>query len=354
MIAAIMLVGLPLAGVAAAGLDISYFLEFPPLTRYVAHAGFSWAVFVFITLVDLLLMCAIVVLIKYNEQPRSETSSSDTSGFPWWGWAGVLVLVSGTVLAWTRFDWFTWFQQHTFALPWAGYILVANALSVKRTSRSLMTKNPGKFILLFPLSAGFWWFFEYLNRYVQNWYYLGIDDFSAIEYTFFASISFSTVLPAVLSTHSVLMTCPALHHRLKYSLTLSVSTPRILAAGVLISAGAGLSLIGIYPDYLFPLLWISPLLIISALQTLFGNDNIFTPIRRGDWSNIVGVALSALVCGLFWEMWNYFSLAKWEYAVPFVNRFHIFEMPVLGFGGYLPFGLECLIALKLIPEKEVA
>jgi hypothetical protein len=146
------------------------------------------------------------------------------------------------------------------------------------------------------------------------------------------------------------MTCPALHHRLKHSLPLSTSKPRILAAGVLILAGAGLSVIGIYPDYLFPLLWVSPLLIVSALQTLFGNDNIFTPIGQGDWVNIVGLALSALICGFFWEMWNYFSLAKWEYAVPFVNRFHIFEMPVLGFGGYLPFGLECLVAVKLIPS----
>ena len=55
-------------------------------------------------------------------------------------------------------------------------------------------------------------------------------------------------------------------------------------------------------------------------------------------------ALAALTCGFFWETWNYFSLARWTYAIPFVQRFHLFEMPVLGYGGYLPFGLMCLAA----------
>jgi hypothetical protein len=34
-------------------------------------------------------------------------------------------------------------------------------------------------------------------------------------------------------------------------------------------------------------------------------------------------------------------LAKWVYAVPYVQRFHVWEMPLVGFAGYLPFGVEC-------------
>jgi len=45
-------------------------------------------------------------------------------------------------------------------------------------------------------------------------------------------------------------------------------------------------------------------------------------------------------------MWNFYSLPKWKYDVPFVNRFHIFEMPLLGYAGYLPFGLECAVAAE--------
>ena len=36
-----------------------------------------------------------------------------------------------------------------------------------------------------------------------------------------------------------------------------------------------------------------------------------------------------------------YAYAKWIYAVPWVHRFQIWEMPLIGFGGYLPFGLEC-------------
>jgi hypothetical protein len=55
--------------------------------------------------------------------------------------------------------------------------------------------------------------------------------------------------------------------------------------------------------------------------------------------------MAALICGLFWEMWNYYSAAKWAYSIPFVDAFHLFEMPLLGYGGYIPFGLECVIAV---------
>jgi len=47
-------------------------------------------------------------------------------------------------------------------------------------------------------------------------------------------------------------------------------------------------------------------------------------------------------------MWNFYSLARWTYSVPLVHRFQIFEMPLLGYAGYLPFGLECVLAGSLM------
>jgi hypothetical protein len=29
------------------------------------------------------------------------------------------------------------------------------------------------------------------------------------------------------------------------------------------------------------------------------------------------------------------------YVIPYVDAFHLFEMPLLGYAGYLPFGLAC-------------
>ena len=55
--------------------------------------------------------------------------------------------------------------------------------------------------------------------------------------------------------------------------------------------------------------------------------------------------LGVLLTGFFWEMWNFHSYPKWVYHVAWGNGLHIFEMPLLGYGGYIPFALE-LYALK--------
>jgi hypothetical protein len=61
-IMAAMLVGLPLLGLLLAGRDLQPYLEFPPLTRYVRHAPFSWWVFVFFAVVDLLFIAGMARL----------------------------------------------------------------------------------------------------------------------------------------------------------------------------------------------------------------------------------------------------------------------------------------------------
>ena len=33
--------------------------------------------------------------------------------------------------------------------------------------------------------------------------------------------------------------------------------------------------------------------------------------------------------------------AFWVYSIPYVNVHHLFEMPLLGYLGYLPFGVYC-------------
>jgi hypothetical membrane protein len=341
VIMATMLLGLPLAGILLAGRDPGDYLEFPPLTLHVWHAPFSWWAFLVFALIDLLFITSIGYLFK-SYRGCGCAFSPGSGRWPAWGWAGALILPGGWILAWTRWEWFTPWQAHTFCLPWVGYILLVNAWCLRRSARSLLTDAPVRFALLIPASALFWWFFEYLNRFVQNWYYVGVADFSPLAYIVFASLAFATVLPAVLSTHRLLLSFP-LVAGLDGLPALRVARPRAMAAGTLIVAAAGLALLGVFPDALFALLWVSPLLIITALQALGGRPTIFAPLRHGDGRPLVASVLAALICGFFWELWNFGSLAQWRYAVPYVDRFHIFAMPVLGYGGYLPFGLECLV-----------
>jgi hypothetical protein len=253
-------------------------------------------------------------------------------------------MLAGWFFAWSRFQWLNPLQHHTFLPLWLGYIFTVNGLCFKRTGRSLLTDQPGRFLLLFPASAAFWWFFEYLNRFVQNWYYLEVAHFTPLAYILFATLSFSTVLPAVLSTSRLLLTFPILHDGLQNLPPLRTNHSKLWGGTSLFVAAVGLTLIGVLPDLLFPLLWVSPFLIIVSFQSLSGKKTIFSPLAYGDWRRLIAPALAALVCGFFWELWNVGSLARWEYAIPFVHCCKIFEMPLLGYMGYLPFGLECMVA----------
>ncbi|MGH7205466.1 MAG: hypothetical protein ACREI2_04575 [Nitrospiraceae bacterium] len=367
-----LLLGLPLVGVILAGKPLDLYLEFPPVTRYVEHAPFSWPFFlataVFIVGAVAPLLIRVVTSRRGPIVPAGATSAPDPSrftlhappftpdssrltphAFPWWGWLGLGITGLDWVLAWNRFLWLGDLQSHTFTPLWIGYILVMNALAYKRTGSCMMLGRPRYFLSLFLLSAAFWWFFEYLNRFVQNWYYVGAREFTATEYFWYATLPFSTVLPAILSTRDWLATYPRLSAGLDKCWPMQVGQPTLLGWIVLVLAGGGLMGIGIWPDYLFPLLWVSPLLIITSLQAVSGEETIFSCIARGDWRPIWLPALAALVCGFFWEMWNSKSLAHWEYAVPFVHHFQLFEMPLLGYAGYLPFGLECVVIAGLLP-----
>lgn len=347
-----MLTGLPLIGIVLAGKDVGKFLQFPPTTeRYVDIPAFSWGVFLFHSVYVLAIIIPFIFrILSYRQTP---SSSILHSSFPRWGFVGILLGIASWVLAWNRFEWFAPLQRHTFTPLWISYILTINAFTFWRTGECLMTRRPKFFAILFLISAGFWWFFEYLNRFVQNWYYVNIGDFNALEYSVFATFSFSTVLPAVLSTQEFLKSFAAFNEPLRSFAAVRISPPKHFPMIVLLFAGLGLAGIGIYPNLLYPLLWVSPVLIITSVQALIDEKNIFTKTFEGDWRTIWTFACAAVMCGIFWEMWNYYSYAKWIYTIPYAHRFQIFEMPALGFAGYLPFGLECAVISDQLERLKI-
>jgi hypothetical protein len=264
-----------------------------------------------------------------------------------------VALAAGSwVLAWNRFSWFATLQAHTFTPLWLGYILAVNGWTFRRTGRSMMLDHPKVYVALFPASAMFWWTFEYLNRFVNNWYYVGPHAFTPWEYFFHATIPFSTVLPAVLGTMELLASVPRFRTGLDALPAACWPSQQWAGWSLLLLSCAALAGIGARPSWFFPFVWLAPLLLITALQILAGEETIFSCLIEGDGTSLWLAAVAALVCGLCWEMWNYKSLAHWEYAIPSLHGFKLFEMPLLGYAGYLPFGLECLaVALLLFPKQ---
>lgn len=349
------IVTLPILGVWLAGQAIQPYLEFPPRTRHVPHEPFSWPVFVAFAMGIFWITALFIVRLR----PRGEHDSpiaragltTDASGWislPWWGWCGIAWTITTWILAWNRFEWVGALQLHTFTALWMGYLITVNGVTYARTGRCMLLHQAKYFLSLFPLSAAFWWVFEYLNRFVQNWYYVGAGNVTAGEYVLVASLPFSTVLPAVMGTMECLASFPGFSPKRKQMRTMRENPVQPAGWLLVLSAGAGLMAIGLWPDYLFPLVWMAPLLMITGLELLWDHPTIFDGPFHGHWERIWIAAMAALVCGFFWEMWNVYSLSHWAYAIPFVHRFQIFEMPVLGYAGYLPFGLECLAVVELV------
>lgn len=347
LLVVLMLVGLPLAGIILAGKPLAPYLEFPPTTEYVVHAAFSWWAFAGTALLVIVAVFPFVgKVVRYRGSAGAISGSS--ASLPWWGWLGIAWLAVAWLLAWSRLAWFAPFQTTTFTLLWVAYIVIVNALTWRRTGQCMLIDRTAYFLTLFPLSAAFWWLFEYLNRFVQNWYYMGTGTLGAWDYFWQATLPFATVLPAVLGTRELLASFPRLSGGLGDAWSVRWLLSRRIAWIALMVSGVGLAAVGVWPNALFSLLWLAPLALITASQVIMGETSILNGPAVGDWREIWQAALAGLVCGFFWEMWNYQSLAHWEYSVPLVHRFEIFHMPLLGYSGYLPFGLECLAAARLL------
>lgn len=330
---------LPLAGAAAAGKPLGFYLRFPPQTPDLPHAPFSWPVFLGLALV--IAASTAPLVLRFLRGRGQVAASGPAEPFPWWGWVGLAAGAAAWVAAWSRFPWMGELQAHTFTPLWLSFIVVVNALLHRRTGRSLLLSKTRRFLLLFPASAAFWWSFEYLNRFVGNWRYVGGREFGAGEYFLFATLPFSTVLPAVLSVRELVLSYPRFDASFRDWRRFSPGRPRAAAAAALSFSCAGLLGVGFAPDLVYPLVWVAPPLLLLSLAALRGRPHALSGIAAGDWRGFCASCAAALFCGFFWEMWNSGSAVKWVYDVPYVDAFHIFEMPVLGYAGYLPFGILC-------------
>ena len=309
---------------------------------------FRWWAFLLVGGVGSAMVAPFVVrfLSRFRHPSKSNNQTIKQSNnflFPLWGYFGLLVMLLGWILAWNRFAFVAPVQRFTYIPQWMGLIVALNALVYRRTGRSPLTHETKGYLTLFPVSAAFWWFFEYLNRYVWNWFYVNVGDMSPLMYITMATISFSTVLPGIMIVAELLATFRIFSDdAFANMLRVNVRSRSVVA---LLAVGSAIGLVGIVflPEFTYPFLWISPFMVVVLLKMLFRSPCALDEVADGNWSRIVRFAVASLICGFIWEMWNFNSFTKWIYAVPYVQRFHYFEMPLLGLFGYIPFGIECLV-----------
>ena len=359
----------PLAGRYGIGMPPG-FSDFPPLiVDYPDHAPFSWTFF--IVFAGLAAAGAFVLArptwfgfdrgdrpplarLAAPSEARTERLHAGLGLYPWWGWMGLVLVALSWTCAWNRFVWLGPLQDHMFVPLWLGYIFTIDGLVYRRIRRSLFRSNHLAFLCLFPASAMSWWYFEFLNRFIKNWWYVGAEEFTSVHYILSATLSFSTVLPAIFVTAQLLLTISWFRTAYARGPRWQPWARRYLMLTVM-CGGVGLALMTKFNDPLFWFAWTAPMAVVAGVLGLAGLSTPFHALEQGRYTPLVALASAALVCGFFWELWNYFSMPKWEYSIPYVYRFTLFEMPIVGYAGYLAFGPLCWclwIALReLLPER---
>jgi hypothetical protein len=267
-------------------------------------------------------------------RPPNESAPQTLSRFPRRLVAGLSLMAISWPIAWFGPS---GLAQHTFFPLWLGYILTVDGVVERRAGTSLLRRSRLRFLALFLVSVPFWWVYEALNARLGNWEYLYSGDIGFLERHVRASIAFSTVVPALFETAELYSTT-RLPRRLGRWLRIAPS-PR----GLLGFSALGLVMIAFvlaFPRQAYPLVWLGLFFAIDPVVNLLGGRTISAQVARGRWDTILALFAAGITCGLFWEMWNYWSMPKWIYHIPYVDHPKLFEMPILGYGGYLPFALE--------------
>ena len=335
------------------------FYEFPPLSPD-TKAPFNLIVFIVIAII-----CLFIVLLYIfpswfgfkKVKVEKFVKSDQKEKLPLWFWFGVIIFSIALYFLWSKS------QSPKFIINWLliplfwGIIFIVDGfVYIRNEGKSLIGKKPQMIIAIATCSMGGWLLFEYLNFFVRkNWFYPAGNLISNEQFLIYSILGSSALLTIVFEWYMLLKTNKKFALRYTNGPKVNISNTAWLL--ILVFSLAAFFAIPFFPNQLFFLIWIVPMTALLSILSLRGKWTPIKPIENGNWSYIALICLSYLIQGILYEGWNYFGgyhLANgelitynpgyWVYSIPYVDKFHVFEMPLLGLFGYLPFGLYCWAA----------
>jgi hypothetical protein len=259
---------------------------------------------------------------------------------------GVTVLMISVPLAHARVEPFmSWY----YIIAWYGLILFMDSLRAALGKPSLLFKKSLLFPALVFWSAVIWFLFEVFNFRVANWYYIFVSD-SKTERIVSSWLAFGTVLPALFLIEKLLEDAGVFVKRPRFTLALG---PRGMKVAVL-AGTASLILPLALPRQAFPLVWIWGFLLPLPLFARRIERSFLTELGEGKPGRLMRILLAGMICGVIWEFLNYFATIRWIYTVPYLEDLKFFEMPPLGFLGFPPFALECVVLYGVLAGLGIA
>ena len=274
-----------------------------------------------------------------------------------YGWIGLAVILAAEILLYLGIR-----PVPSFFTPivWSGYILFIDALIGALQGRSLIRDRWGEFLLMLPLSLVFWLTFELYNSHIQNWHYIGLPGNMLVRGLGYIW-SFATILPAILLTARLMELVigsrgrlPAIRVGAAVQWTLIVLGSIFLLIPILAPATVA--------RYLVALIWLGFILLLDPTSYRRDGWSLLRDWEQGKASRLLALCASGLICGLLWEFWNYWAGTKWIYTVPLPLGPKLFEMPLGGYLGFIPFAVECHVIYAFVltlrrkpwfPEREI-
>jgi hypothetical protein len=158
------------------------------------------------------------------------------------------------------------------------------------------------------------------------------------------AVSFATVLPGIFEA-TELVGAVGLFHRVRVR---PIRVRRGLCTIFLFTGALLLILPLLVPQYTFPLIWMGFVLLLEPINHRWARRSLLREWERGTLRTFVRLLVGGMLCGLVWEVLNFWAVTKWIYTVPFLERMKLFEMPVAGFFGFPPFAVECYVIVQFI------
>lgn len=222
-------------------------------------------------------------------------------------------------------------DDYAYPIAWWGVLLLVDAWNARRHGLSLWLSDPRQFLsMTVPVSVLVWLFFEVLNYAAPQWaYHTRIREiWKSVPLGF---VSFATVIPIVVEAWWLV----GGGRRVPDWPSRWFTQHRAIA----LAAAVVLTILPLFNKTFWfnQGMWIAPMLALlpetSVVRWWVGARSLGT------------IAAAGLVSGLAWEALNYPSFTGWHYLIlPDVP--HLFQMPVPGYLGFVPFALSTLIVYE--------
>ncbi len=264
--------------------------------------------------------------------------------FRWWGWAGLAIIIGSEFFLFCHVGWVA-----TFFTPvvWTGYLLLIDALVSSLRGRSRLGSEPGKFLALPFWSVPLWLIFEAYNLRLANWTYIGLPEslvLRALGYLW----SFATIWPAIFETADFIQALGLFRQQATRRITFSPSSHFIMLIVGLLLVTVPVLIPVRTGQYLFGGVWLGFVFLLDPLNYRWNGRSLLRDLETGQIATFFSFMVAGLVCGVFWEFWNYWAGAKWIYVFPIGHGWKLFQMPLPGYLGFPPFALECFVMYEFL------